>query len=214
MQRSSIYSSSIPSDFNTLESIFGHSDSDDADGEDDEIGTLHSERRVSGDAPRRGEGSATQQSQSSHKRPSNDVDPRTLDEESAGQLKRQPLLNPPKPPQVHTPITVSYDHDKIDSSTVMTEFRIISIYLIPIWLTHLLEYSLNVASVLSVGHIDKMALAAMSLSSMTAAVTGLALIQGFATGLDSLLATSYASSNPALVGIWTSVRRITTFLIF
>ncbi|TIA91954.1 hypothetical protein E3P99_00869 [Wallemia hederae] len=185
MRRSSVYSSSIPRDVNTLESIFGHSDSGD---DDDESSHSHSTQRPSERSPR-------------HSQQGMEIDTQMA--------KRQSLM----PPQVHTPIPVSYDHDKVDASTVMTEFRIILIYLVPIWLTHLLEYSLNVASVLSVGHIDKIALAAMSLSSMTAAVTGLALIQGFATGLDSLLATSYASNNPALVGIWTSRMAVVIFLL-
>ncbi|TIB75231.1 multidrug/Oligosaccharidyl-lipid/Polysaccharide flippase [Wallemia mellicola] len=182
MQRSSIYSSSIPRDYNTLESIFGHSDNED----NEAAASISSHRNGTDD-----DHLALPNRQSS------------IHSYSDTASRRQSFLDIQKPPQLHAPIPVDYDSDSKDSSTIMTELRIISIYLVPIYLTHLLEYSLNVASVLSVGHIDKMALAAMSLSSMTAAVTGFALIQGFATGLDSLLATSYASSNPQLCGTWT-----------
>ena len=68
--------------------------------------------------------------------------------------------------------------------------------------THLLEYSLNVASVVSIGHISTVALAACSLGNMTAGVTGFSIVQGFASALDTLLPSAWTSGNSQLVGLW------------
>lgn len=68
--------------------------------------------------------------------------------------------------------------------------------------THLLEYSLNIASVVSIGHISTTALAACSLGNMTAGVTGFSIVQGFASALDTLLPSAWTSGNPRLVGLW------------
>jgi MATE family multidrug resistance protein len=60
-----------------------------------------------------------------------------------------------------------------------------------------------VASVVSIGHISTEALAASALGSMTAAVTGLSIITGFASALDSMLPHAWTSGNPQHVGLWT-----------
>lgn len=76
-------------------------------------------------------------------------------------------------------------------------------YAIPIYGTQLLEYSLMIVSVISIGHISTEALAASTLGSMTAAVTGLSIIHGFAGALDSLLPVAWTSDKPQNVGLWT-----------
>ncbi|CAE6437856.1 unnamed protein product [Rhizoctonia solani] len=73
----------------------------------------------------------------------------------------------------------------------------------PIFGSQVLEYSLIVASVVSVGHISTDALAASALGSMTAGVTGLSIITGFACALDSLLPHAWTSGNPQHLGLWT-----------
>lgn len=60
-------------------------------------------------------------------------------------------------------------------------------------LTFLLQYSLTVASIFTVGHIGKVELGAVSLASMTANITGYAIYQGLATSLDTLCAQAYGS---------------------
>lgn len=70
----------------------------------------------------------------------------------------------------------------------------------PLVVTFLLQYSLTVASIFSVGHLGKTQLAAVSLASMTANITGFALIQGLATCLDTLCAQAYGAGNYSLVG--------------
>lgn len=69
--------------------------------------------------------------------------------------------------------------------------------------TQMLEYSLMIASVISIGHISTEALAASTLGSMTASVSGLSIIHGFASALDSLLPQAWTSGRPQHVGLWT-----------
>lgn len=68
--------------------------------------------------------------------------------------------------------------------------------------THVLEYSLVVASVVSLGHLSTTALAASTLGSMTASVSGYSIIQGFASTLDTMLPSAWTSTQPQLVGLW------------
>lgn len=77
--------------------------------------------------------------------------------------------------------------------------------------THALEYSLIVASVVSIGHLSTAALAASTLGSMTASVTGYSIIQGFASTLDTMLPAAWTSDNPKLVGLWS--QRLSTLII-
>ena len=68
--------------------------------------------------------------------------------------------------------------------------------------THLFEYSLVIVSVVSIGHISTTALAAISLGSMTASVSGYSVIQGFTSALDTVLPSAWTSGQPHLVGLW------------
>lgn len=68
---------------------------------------------------------------------------------------------------------------------------------------NILEYSLVVVSVLSVGHISTSALAAITIGEMSVNVTGLSIIMGFASALDTVLPSAWTSERPELVGLWT-----------
>jgi MATE family multidrug resistance protein len=81
----------------------------------------------------------------------------------------------------------------------------------PLILTCLLQYSLPVASIFTVGHIGKIELGAVSLASMTASITGYAVYQGLATSLDTLCAQAYGSGRPHLVGL--QLQRMLYFLL-
>ncbi|ODQ65040.1 MATE efflux family protein [Nadsonia fulvescens var. elongata DSM 6958] len=72
----------------------------------------------------------------------------------------------------------------------------------PLTITFLLQYSLTVASVFSVGHLGKDELGAVSLACMTANVTGFALFQGLATCLDTMCAQAYGAGHFDLVGLY------------
>lgn len=86
------------------------------------------------------------------------------------------------------------------STDLVTEFKFILKNSAPLMLTFLLQCSLTVASIFTVGHLGKAELAAASLGSMTANITGFALIQGLATCLDTLCAQSYGAGQFHQVG--------------
>jgi len=97
------------------------------------------------------------------------------------------------------------EEDETDPSWTerLQEAKVLFRYTIPVFTTHLLEYSLVIASVVSVGHLSTEGLAASTLGSMTASVSGLSIIQGFASALDSLLPQAWTSDRPENVGLWT-----------
>ncbi|KAH1715570.1 hypothetical protein KXW40_000657 [Aspergillus fumigatus] len=86
-------------------------------------------------------------------------------------------------------------------TTWKREALVISRYAAPLTVTFLLQYSLTVASIFSVGHLGKKELGAVSLASMTANITGYAVYQGLATSLDTLCSQAYGSGKKKLVGL-------------
>ncbi|KAK7031271.1 ethionine resistance protein [Paramarasmius palmivorus] len=111
-----------------------------------------------------------------------------------------PLLNPPRIVED----VEQNDPNSNESSMQMfrDELGILTKYALPVFGTHLLEYTLVIASVLTIGHLSTNALAAITLGSMTANVTGLSIIQGFTSALDTVLPSAWTSSQPHLVGLW------------
>lgn len=59
------------------------------------------------------------------------------------------------------------------------------------------------SSVVSIGHISTVALAAATIGFMTANVTGLSIIHGLVSTLDTMLPGAWTSDQPHLVGLWT-----------
>ncbi|MCJ1313362.1 hypothetical protein MMC25_007040 [Agyrium rufum] len=86
-------------------------------------------------------------------------------------------------------------------TTWQREAKVLARYSGPLTLTFLLQYSLTVASVFTVGHLGTVELGAVSLASMTANITGYAIYQGLATSLDTLCAQAYGSGSKKLVGL-------------
>ncbi len=134
-----------------------------------------------------------------------------------------PLLTPPVPRIEEECDTVPHDGMPRFSSMFKEEMAILMKYTLPVFgyvhvnhpstvpycndspvgtRTHLFEYSLVVASVISIGHLSTTALAASTLGSMTASVSGFSIIQGFASTLDTMLPSAWTSSQPQLVGLW------------
>ncbi|VDC07465.1 unnamed protein product [Peniophora sp. CBMAI 1063] len=107
-----------------------------------------------------------------------------------------PLLIPRIPEDSDVPVEIDTGHHWWD------EARILVRYTLPVFGTHLLEYSLQVASVIAIGHLSTNALAAGTLGTMTASVTGFSIVQGFASTLDTMLPSAWTSDNPRLVGLW------------
>jgi multidrug resistance protein, MATE family len=95
-------------------------------------------------------------------------------------------------------------------TTWQREAKVIGRYAAPLMATFVLQYSLTVASIFTVGHIGVAELGAVSLASMTANITGYAIYQGLATSLDTLCAQAYGSGRKKLVGL--QMQRMTFFL--
>ncbi|KAF2752746.1 MATE family multidrug resistance protein [Pseudovirgaria hyperparasitica] len=95
-------------------------------------------------------------------------------------------------------------------TTWQRESKVLARYSRSLILTFLLQYSLTVASIFTVGHIGKVELGAVSLASMTANITGYAVYQGLATSLDTLAAQAYGSGHKKLVGL--QLQRMVYFL--
>ncbi|KAJ3573721.1 hypothetical protein NP233_g2247 [Leucocoprinus birnbaumii] len=86
--------------------------------------------------------------------------------------------------------------------TLREELPILGRYALPTFGSQLLEYGLTVTSVVSIGHLSTTALAAASLGSMTASLSGYGIISGLCSALDTLLPSAWTSDNPQLVGLW------------
>ena len=95
-------------------------------------------------------------------------------------------------------------------TTWKRETKVLARYSGPLVLTFLLQYSLTVASIFTLGHLGKVELGAVSLASMTANITGYGIYQGLATSLDTLCAQAYGSGRKKLVGLQT--QRMVFFL--
>uniref|UniRef100_A0A060T8Q2 ARAD1D09042p n=1 Tax=Blastobotrys adeninivorans TaxID=409370 RepID=A0A060T8Q2_BLAAD len=87
-------------------------------------------------------------------------------------------------------------------TTVRRELIVLATSALPLTVTFLLQYSLPVASIFSVGHLGTAELAAVSLASMTSNITGFAMIQGFATCLDTLCPQAFGAGHPHQVGMY------------
>lgn len=87
------------------------------------------------------------------------------------------------------------------NTTWKRETEVIIRYSAPLMVTFLLQYSLTVASIFSIGHLGKEELGAVSLASMTVSITGNAVYSGLATSLDTLCAQAFGSGKKKLVGL-------------
>ncbi|KAG8746275.1 hypothetical protein FRC10_005524 [Ceratobasidium sp. 414] len=134
---------------------------------------------------------------------------------SQGTIRRPSIIMPANPPEAEPLLggaTVprideecdTKEEDETDPSWAerLEEAKVLFKYTVPVFATHLLEYSLVIASVVSVGHLSTEGLAASTLGSMTASVSGLSIVQGFASALDSLLPQAWTSETPQNVGLW------------
>jgi MATE family multidrug resistance protein len=95
-------------------------------------------------------------------------------------------------------------------TTWQREAKVLGSYAGPLMITFVLQYSLTVASIFTVGHLGKAELGAVSLASMSANITGYAVYQGLATSLDTLCAQAYGSGRKKLVGL--QMQRMVYFL--
>ncbi|KAI0594046.1 mate-domain-containing protein [Biscogniauxia sp. FL1348] len=95
-------------------------------------------------------------------------------------------------------------------TTWRRETKTIAVYSRSLIVTFLLQYSINIASIFTVGRIGKIELGAVSLGTMTANICCFAPMQGLATSLDTLCSQAYGSGHKHLVGL--QLQRMTYFL--
>ncbi|KAK7958183.1 transporter [Apiospora saccharicola] len=86
-------------------------------------------------------------------------------------------------------------------TTWQREAKTIADYALPLIVTFVLQYSINISGIFSVGHIGKIELGAVSLATMTANITCYAPFQGLTTSLDTLCSQAYGSGHKHLVGL-------------
>ncbi|KAG6907804.1 hypothetical protein DXG01_007343 [Tephrocybe rancida] len=95
------------------------------------------------------------------------------------------------------------DEFKVPQKIFVEELYILPRYALPVLGSQILEYSMSIVNIVSIGHLSTTALAAISLGSMASAVTGFSVLNGLASGLETVLPTAFTSSEPQLVGLWT-----------
>jgi hypothetical protein len=81
------------------------------------------------------------------------------------------------------------------------ESKLLARYSTPLFFTYLLQYSFQTATVVAAGRLGTNELGAVSLATMTANVTGLAIYEGLATSLDTLCSQAYGGGKKRLVGL-------------
>ncbi|KAE9395990.1 hypothetical protein BT96DRAFT_997156 [Gymnopus androsaceus JB14] len=122
--------------------------------------------------------------------------------------ERTPLLNPESRPGSNRPIVWSneaHEHsieelqdpqEEIPTlPLLLNQFWILLKSSLPVFGTHLLEYALLLTSVLAVGHLGTLELAACTLGSMTANVTAFSIVIGMGGALDTVLPGVWGASS-------------------
>ncbi|KAI9261505.1 mate-domain-containing protein [Phascolomyces articulosus] len=102
-----------------------------------------------------------------------------------------------------------------DDGTWSGEFRWLFFNSLPVIGTYILQYSLQLASVFTLGHLGPTELAASALASMFASVSAWSVAFGTATALDTLCSQSWtAASDKTLVGIHLQRALVVLAIIF
>lgn len=96
-------------------------------------------------------------------------------------------------------------------TTAGFEAKLLFKYSLPLMGTYLLQYSFSLVTIFVVGHIGTDELGAVSLATLTANITGLAIYEGLATSLDTLCAQAYGSGRKELVGL--HLQRMVLFML-
>ncbi|KAF9178618.1 hypothetical protein BGZ51_007616 [Haplosporangium sp. Z 767] len=113
-----------------------------------------------------------------------------------------------------TSYAVESAEDMSIKDLTLREFKILLRYSGPVVLTYVLQNSLQLASLVSLGHLGSIELAASSLASMFAAVTCWSVSLGTATALDTLCSQSYTSHHPHTLGLHLQRAILVLMLLF
>lgn len=87
-------------------------------------------------------------------------------------------------------------------TTWQREAKVVASYSSRLMLTYFLQQSLTLTTIFTAGRLGKNELAAVSLGSMTAVITGYSVYYGLTTSLDTLCAQAYGRGNKKLVGLY------------
>ena len=150
-------------------------------------------------------------------RPNDSAANEAVDSGLADQSESTPLLGDPTLPYGGQDDPESLDktwEDAVMAGKIKTtwqrEAKVIGRYSAPLVATFLLQYSLPVASIFTLGHLGTVELGAVTLAGMTCNITGYAVYQGLATSLDTLCSQAYGSGKKKLVGL--QMQRMVYFL--
>lgn len=100
----------------------------------------------------------------------------------------------------HSSVELDDSNTTIASTNTVKETKFLCVSSIPLIITFLLQYSLTVVSIFSVGHIGKTELAAVSLAIMTFNVT-VSIYNGMASCLETFCSQAYGAKKYHLVGM-------------
>ncbi|KAG6875644.1 hypothetical protein C0992_002978 [Termitomyces sp. T32_za158] len=110
---------------------------------------------------------------------------------------------------------MEYDPSRTEPSSVAIfwdEMRVVRRSAMPILGSLLLEYSFHLIQIAFAGHVSTLALAAVSLGSMTANVTGISILRGLASALDTMLPSAHTSARPEFVALWSQRMALLLFI--
>lgn len=97
------------------------------------------------------------------------------------------------------------DDDDVTTTGAATSFKneatVLARYSTPLIVTYVLQYSFSFVTVIVAGRLGTSELAAASLASMTANITGLAVYEGLATSLDTLTSQAFGAGKKHMVGL-------------
>ena len=129
--------------------------------------------------------------------------------ENTGLLSRDPAQGHydaiPQTPEISQDERRRKWEDAVQSHKLTTswkyETKLLLLSAAPLIATFSLQYSMQFASIFTLGHLGRISLASSSLASMTASITLVAFSQGVATSLDTLCAQSFGANQPHLLGL-------------
>lgn len=91
---------------------------------------------------------------------------------------------------------------KIRDTAALIELKSLFVASVPLSITFLLQCSLSTVSVFTAGHLGSVELAGVSIGSMTASISGYAIIQGISSALDTLCPQAFGAKEYYLVGTY------------
>lgn len=91
---------------------------------------------------------------------------------------------------------------KITDTTALIELKSLFVASVPLSMTFLLQCSFSTVSVFTAGHLGSVELASVSIGSMTASISGYAIIQGISSALDTLCPQAFGAKEYYLVGTY------------